>query len=534
MIRRLALLTLLLLLLSQMLTVAAQESTYTGTLDDSEAEFKLEVELRAGESLAAVVRSTSGTLDTLLTLLDSTGQLIISNDDRTLIDLNSAIGYSSEEGGLYTLILSRATWRPTAGEYVLTIRIGDRSVLTSLALAPDTVRLSGPTQTRETEHFRVLYTRQGADAVEPTYLDLVEETLEWAWQQEVVELGWPAPIIPMASRIDVYLMDLIDEDGEFGSILGVNHGDFSMGDNPATPDVVEAGSASIIRLDNDYAEFADEYDPDVWLRATVAHEFHHSIQRGYDALEPMRWYMEATAEWISTLVVPEDIVSYGRIEENYRYPHICFGAFDLQNMGLMYGDWPFMAMLDLHYGAAVPFQLWENIARYDGFEALERLADSLDTTLPDMLAEYRLRNLLRDYPFAERFGRVSVWSSDTLQRPGRLSGYGMQELGVNYVTVELPPDLYEVTVESDDNPLELWAVGIRNQIASLYRLGETGLIDTRPHDDLFLMVFNPSYDDNLGVCEYASYTLQTRRVTETIAQPVADETRPVPFFRLPS
>jgi len=212
-IRRLALLTLLLLLLSQMLTVAAQESTYTGTLDDSEAEFKLEVELRAGESLAAVVRATSGTLDTLLTLLDSTGQLIISNDDRTLIDLNSAIGYSSEEGGLYTLILSRATWRPTAGEYVLTIRIGDRSVLTirigdrsvltSLALAPDTVRLSGSTQTRETEHFRVLYTRQGADAVEPTYLDLVEETLEWAWQQEVVELGWPAPIIPMASRIDV-------------------------------------------------------------------------------------------------------------------------------------------------------------------------------------------------------------------------------------------------------------------------------------------------------------------------------------------
>jgi hypothetical protein len=513
---------------------AAQESIYTGTLDDTRTAFTLQIELTAGESLSVFALATSGTLDTLLTLIDSTGRVVISNDDRTVVDLNSAIGYTSAQGGSYTLSLSRASWRPTAGDYRLTITIGDRSVLSALATDASTIRLSGPTETRETDHFRILYTRSGEDGVDGAYLQIVESTLEWVWEQQVGRLGWPAPILPMASRIDVYLMDLIDEDSDFGSILGINHGDFATGDNPNTPDVIEAGSASTIRLDNDYAEYADEDHPLVWLRSTAAHEFHHSIQRGYDALEPMRWYMEATAEWIATLVVPEDDAAFERVEDNYRYAHICFGAFDLESMGLMYGDWPFLAMLGLHYGKETPYRLWENIARYDGFEALERLAESLGTTLADMLAEYRLRNLLRDYPFAERFGRVSVWSSDTLERRGRLSGYGMQELAANYITVDLPAGVYEVSVDPDGGRLGLWAVGIRDAVASIFRLGDSGVIDTRAHDELYLMVFNPDYDDNLSECSYATYTLHTQSVNGAVDLPVPDETRAVPFFRSPS
>jgi hypothetical protein len=530
--RPFALLTLMALVLLTALPATAQDSIYTGSLDDAQTDFTLEIVLSPGESLAVFARATSGTLDTLLTLLDSTGRAVIINDDRSLIDLNSAIGYTSAEGGSFTLVLSRATWRATQGNYELTVNIGDRAVLGTLATAAETISLSGPTETLETMNFRILYTREGQDATEQAHLDLVAETLEWVWQEEVVELGWPAPLLPMSSRIDVYLMDLIDDESEFGSILGVNHGDFAMGDNPSTPQVEAGASASIIRLENDYAELADEYAPETWLRATAAHEFHHSIQRGYDALEPMRWYMEATAEWITTLVVPEDDATFERVEENYLYPHICFGAFDFEYFWMMYGDWPFMAMLDLELGPEANFRLWDNIATYDGFESLERLAESYGTTLEDLLTEYRLRNLLRDYPFAERFGRVSVWASDTLGRTGTLTGYGMQELAANYVTVDLEPGRYQISLESQGAPLDLWAVGISNQVASIYRLGRAGVIDTSAHDEMYLMVFNQSYDDDLTQCNYTVYTLDVEAAPEA-APSALTEKRQVPYFRTP-
>ena len=65
-------------------------------------------------------------------------------------------------------------------------------------------------------------------------------------------------------------------------------------------------------LDNDYA--ADEFPtntPIENLQVTIAHEYFHAVQFGYDIAEDP-WFLEATAAWV------EDIM-YDRVDDNLQY-----------------------------------------------------------------------------------------------------------------------------------------------------------------------------------------------------------------------
>jgi hypothetical protein len=148
------------------------------------------------------------------------------------------------------------------------------------------------------------------------------------------------------------------------------------------------------------------------------------------------------------------------------------------------------------------------VAKYDGFTALDHLLQTYRADVPQALARYRLKNLARDYDLAPQFD-ATVWMEDRITGAGRwgYSGEGIQELGANYFEFSPDAGVYSVGLINDDAALDLWAVGVLDGLLDAFHLGRTGTIDTSAYDAVYLMVFNPVYDDDIYDCRYYDYAI---------------------------
>jgi hypothetical protein len=199
----------------------------------------------------------------------------------------------------------------------------------------------------------------------PDQVDLTLQTINEVWQREVVEFGYRPPKDDSTSlnpgpdgHIDVYLKN-IGVDGLYG---------YCTTDDPSaaqTPNGPWDVSAYCV-LDNDYAagEFPASVTPLAALQVTVAHEFFHAIQFGYDFFDDP-WMLEGTAVWM------EDEV-YDDVNDNYQYldrsplsrPHIPldFAVRDQSNplSDYVYGSFVFFRHLSEHFGGPdVIRRTWE-------------------------------------------------------------------------------------------------------------------------------------------------------------------------------
>jgi hypothetical protein len=225
------------------------------------------------------------------------------------------------------------------------------------------------------------------------------------------------------------------------------------------------------------------------MRATVAHEFHHAIQFGFDVSDAHNWYYEMTAAWMETAAVTKDEDATGYVAYAYEYPELCFGTENDPGQGqLMYGEWPFLQMLVDLYGANVVEDLWSNIGKYEGFEALEQTLAPFSVDITYTVASYRLKNLARDYALTPEFG-ATVWLENTITDVGRwtFTGEGIQELGANYFRVAIAPGVYYAGLVNDGGALELWAIGVTTEKLEAMPLGRGGNFDVTQYDDVYLM-----------------------------------------------
>jgi hypothetical protein len=495
--------------------VSAQDLTYSGYIDNLGSSKTYAFEIEAGQSVLITAEATSGDLDTYLTLKDPGGVIVSENDDRRTGEiLDSAIGYTASVSGSYSITVSRYEPGDSSGNFVLNLTIGDDSVLDAMQGLFTRVELSGPELTLETEHFLIHYTFEGEDATNEIYVDNVSRTVEEIWRIQIELLGWPIPpsdgTMGGDERYDVYLMDLIN--GEDG-VMGYASPEDNFGDNPNTPNVEEYATSSYLALENDFSENSDPGATDISLmRTTAAHEIHHSIQFGYDLNDVHSWYYEATATWMETITFYKEEDATGYVSYNYDYPEICFGTTNDPSDGLMqYGEWMFIQSLaDAHGNEVVP-KLWDNIGVYEGFEALEQTLARYGDNLPAALARYRMQNLLRDYDLASEFG-ATVWMENIIDDygPWTFTGEGIQELGANYYGFRASPGLYNVSLVRDDGTLQLWAVGITGSEAVEIPLGRGATLSTEGYDQVYLMVFNPTYDEEVNECVYSDYTIDVR------------------------
>ncbi len=497
-------------------TVLAQE-TFTGYLDNRVDSKSYPLTLNQGDIVLITAEATQGDLDTVVSLFNPDGQLVGKNDDRRSDIYDSALIYTAQVSGEYTVEVSRYEDGLSSGSFELRITIGGSELIAEYNELTR-VELSGETEILDTPNFRIHYTRQGADAVTTEYLKHVAATLEEMLRIEVEELGWPPP--PTAggdNRYPIYLIDLI---GSGEDALGYTSPQILIGDNPHTEAIETQATTSHIAIDNDF-EDADTDNPLALMRATVAHELHHAIQFGFDGDDPHNWIYEATAAWIETKAAGEDQDATGYVEYAYGYPELCFGTTSDPGQGkLQYGEWTFVQTLVDDYGASTILELWSNLAQYDGFEALAHTLDAHNVTIPEAVAAYRIRNLARDYELAPLF-HATVWLEQTIDDTGRWTyeGSGIQELGANYFDVSLPAGSYYAGLINDEGALDLWAVGVNGEQVDAIPLGRGGTFNNTGYDSVYLMVFNPNYDEDVNDCTYYDYEIDVRTSKDEAAKP---------------
>ena len=511
---RFVLISFLLLLFAPAL-YAQNEQVETGTLSASENGRVYLVYLQAGQVLMAVTEEVPGVLDPLLELYELQNKSLIQrNFDYGHDTHQAALLYQVPETGYYAVIIQGETQASGQGDYRLHLSSGDASLLEAGRNLART-HFSGPELTRDTAHFRLHYTLEGVDASTEDFVQQVADRLEHVWQLQVEDGAWPAPpadVLDNDPHEDVYLIDLSDQEGH--GIAGATDTEMMIGDNPHTAYEEAYAGSTYILVDNDFAEADLTAGVQVadYLDATLAHEFHHAVQIGLDVNDALIWTYEATAQWMEFVAVHNGAMVAATVEDTFATSAICLGASEGGGRsGLDYGDWLFIQALADRFGPAAVRELWADIARYEGWEALDETLARHDANLSDVVARYHIRNLLRDYDFADDID-ATVSLDRQIDSPGSWPnlGEGVQELGVNYVQLDAPPGQYDLSLKAGDEALELWSVAIRDGEAQVTRLGREGKISTEAAGDYYLMVLNTIHDDNVDDCSFYSYELELR------------------------
>ena len=152
-------------------------------------------------------------------------------------------------------------------------------------------------------HFCVHYVGSGADAPDPAdtnangvpdYVEQVAAVAEHVYTVENGSLGWRPPTPDGArggdARVDIYLVDLR------GGLFGYT-----------ATDLGQKGRSQFgyLVVDDDYS--AADFPGTVALadlQVTLAHEYNHVLQFGYDIGQDL-WFYEASATWIEDYVYPD-------------------------------------------------------------------------------------------------------------------------------------------------------------------------------------------------------------------------------------
>jgi hypothetical protein len=274
----------------------------------------------------------------------------------------------------------------------------------------------------------------------PDWVDTTLAVAEHVWGQEVGEMGYRAPLPDTTStddggdgRLDIYLSDLAPQN-LYGYCTSDDPKLATLGQPGVTWDV----SAYCV-VDNNYTDsiFA-AHTPLQNLKVTLAHEFFHAVQFGYDVGED-RWLMEGTATWM------EDEV-YNRINDNrqylttsqLRYPWVPLDR--TAGCCFQYGSWIWFRFLSETIGPAVIREIWD---RADGSagapndystQAIKRVLVAHGTTFADQFARFAVWNRIpalrysegRNYPTPIASGRLKLG-------PARLST-GWLELRLNHMS----------------------------------------------------------------------------------------------------
>ena len=208
--------------------------------------------------------------------------------------------------------------------------------------------------------FNIHYAASGADAPDatdanangvPDWVETVAGVFEYVYDVEVTKMGYAAPPV---TRYDVYLRDLTVE-GAYG---------FTTNDGfPVSP---STSVASYIEIDRSFTDalftVGGRYTPMQVLQITAAHEFHHSIQFGYNYYFDI-WYGESTSTWM------EDEV-YDSVNQLYSYLGSytsVVGALALNGPignNSEYGRWIFNRYLaEVQGSRTVVRSVWEELGR---------------------------------------------------------------------------------------------------------------------------------------------------------------------------
>lgn len=251
-------------------------------------------------------------------------------------------------------------------------------------------------------------------ATVPSWVLTTLQAVEDVWAAQVDTMGFRRPRgdrlagNPAGNTtkglLDVYL-------GELGSAGYYGYANW----DPQAP------RGSYLVLDNDFAEF--QIAPDAAMRATVAHEFFHTVQFAYHLrMDP--WLLESSATWMEELLHTDvndnrQYLRYGSLREPAQPLDV--GGF------AAYGNWIFFHHLALVHGDELLREVMELAAggRNHSLRAIDKALKARGTNLADAFADFSAANVVRatSYPEGASYPRPRQHRVRRLGKAARDTGW---------------------------------------------------------------------------------------------------------------
>jgi hypothetical protein len=340
-------------------------------------------------------------------------------------------------------------------------------------------------------HFKIHYVVDGDSAVyqpgvdedldgHPDWVNTCGEVLEHVWDSEVNVLGYDRPPddgwYPDTEdnggdgRYDVYLLGLPRY------YLGYTQQELSVPSHSTL-------FVSYMVLDNDYQDYGSLHSQLEWLQVTVAHEFFHAVQFGYDGTEyevendrPKFYWMEMCAVWMEDMVYDDvnDYVSY--LPSFFNHPEWSLKTFSNDpsappdEIRHAYGGCVWPIFLSERFDAPILREIWEECARIPGNNAI-------DYPLGESAIDKAV--IARGYTFEDAFREFTVWNYFTADRaitkiPNRFYSEG----DLFYLPPQGIPIMVKVDTLHDEYPVNVTSIPhLPENLASNY-------VVFFPHPDL--------------------------------------------------
>ncbi|MDP6878848.1 MAG: hypothetical protein QGI18_09630 [Candidatus Marinimicrobia bacterium] len=191
-------------------------------------------------------------------------------------------------------------------------------------------------QSLDNGYFRFHYTTTGTHAVAnsdtnnnsiPDYIDYIVNVFTYVSSTQLDSFSYSEPPSDSwyptnednggSNHYDIYIRNL--ESNVYGYVAPENFaqsGDFGDNENSSATEL--NALTSYMALRNNYNGFPGSQEESI--KVTAAHEFHHSIQSGYDGYEA-QWLMEATAVAMEEQVYDEINDCYQYLPSWFNEPH---------------------------------------------------------------------------------------------------------------------------------------------------------------------------------------------------------------------
>jgi hypothetical protein len=206
-------------------------------------------------------------------------------------------------------------------------------------------RPSNLTLTRTTAHFLIHYTLTGTDATTESYVDAIQDACEVSWTSFHTTYGWDLPPSDGAAGggtdlVDIYVHVL------GGSAMGMAEPESQVPPNPPANDMT-----GFMHINTNIANVG-------YRKSTVAHEYMHIVEFGYNASSYNSWWMENCAmeaqEW-----------AYDSVNDYRLYIPAFFGAIQdplwTSDGQYEYGQITWPMYQDQRFSFDLAKQIWDNL-----------------------------------------------------------------------------------------------------------------------------------------------------------------------------
>jgi hypothetical protein len=313
---------------------------------------------------------------------------------------------------------------------------------------------TGGVNNLDTTHFHIEYSTVGGGLTIADY----GTSLETSWSTEVTTFGWAAP--PLTGARYTVVVSATMGSGLYGFVTTTG----TAGNNPNTPWNEGDARYSCMALNADYGPFPGT--PQQALDATTAHEFNHSLQFGYGALNgtvPGSDFIEGGATWMEDEVFDGSNDNY-----NYLWPNFADGMNSYNASPYPY--WITFRGLTERFGAntagggeQVMEDFWELVSQNtsNNSAALATALVNKGTNLPDAFHAYAVAaKFLRacggaySYPYCFEEGPAyaaaagATAAHKTIASVGNSATGTFEALALNWVTIPKNAGIYDLTLKN--------------------------------------------------------------------------------------